>query len=168
MSAADASGTGFAPPGRKPANPEIAMSKHKDNLPAVVAVLERILEGPAVGAASSPILDQALARLEEVVRHHASMLYQPGALIDDAERPRLPSPGVDRKIAHLGEELELLLRDIQDLKARTPVPGQRQASADYAGLLRRARQLALALEQFNDKEAHVILDSVNTDLGAGD
>jgi hypothetical protein len=141
------------------------MSAKTDNLVAAVAELEHVLDetAGARGPDQSARLGHALGALEEAARRHARVLHQPDGLVGAVDRPRLPSPAVDRETAHLAQELDQLLHDIRELRGRAP-----QTGADHAALFRRARQLAEALERFEAREAHLILESINLDLGAGD
>lgn len=139
-----------------------------DDLCAAADELERVLGQGAAGAAGQQaVAERALLRLEEIVRRHAGSLYNSDGLVT-VDRPRLPSPGVDRQTAELRQQLESLVRDLQELRSRVPAAGPSGAGIDHASLVARARQLAEALRTYEDREAHVILESVNTDIGAGD
>jgi hypothetical protein len=133
------------------------MPATKDNLMAAVSDLERVLG--ETGATAE--LEPALAGLETALQRHAQLLRQPDGLVGKLDRPRIPSPGLDRQTGHLGEEAQRLLCDVQELRQRLP-------AGDPAALCQRARILAEGLEHFEDKEARLILDTVNTDVGAGE
>jgi hypothetical protein len=144
------------------------MSAKREDLLAAVTHLERVLKHPA-GPPGAAHLEQALANLEDVVSRHTATLRDPNALMgSDMDRPRIPSPGVDRQTRHLREELKGLLQDVRNLRTRVPLPDSPGAWGDHANLARRARKLAEALERYEDHEVHLILDSVNTDIGSPD
>jgi hypothetical protein len=165
------------------------MPRKAENLLAAIQGLEHVVDGnTGQGQEQGATLDPALATLEKAVRQHADALRLPDGLIGPMDRPRIPSPGLDRRTQELREELTHILADIQGLRTRASVQGQvpavsggpgnlagalpvapeAGAVADHAVLIQRARQLSQALEEFENKEADVILEAVNTDVGAGD
>jgi len=117
---------------------------------------------------SPTALKRAPARLDDVVQRHANLLRHPDRLVGAVDRPRIPSPGMDRDISPLHDQLEGVLHDIRDFRARTAFPAKPRTDAGIAALRQDAHRLAEELAQHWDREAHVILDSVNTDIGAGD
>jgi hypothetical protein len=165
------------------------MPTRTDNLLAAIQEFERVVGGGAhPGPGQGAGLDRALAGLEKAVRRHADALREPDGLVGHIDRPRVPSPGLDRRTQHLGEELAHILGDIRGLRTKAQAEGQAPAVsadpatlagalpvapeagavADHGLLVQRARQLAQALMEFENEEARVILDTVNTDVGAPD
>jgi hypothetical protein len=165
------------------------MTKNTDNFLAAIQRFERVVDGQArSGQEQQADLDQALAGLEEAVCLHADSLREPEELLDHLDGPRIPSPGLDRRTQNLRDELAAILENIRSLRAQVHAEGQPPAvdvdPATLAGalpvapevggvvehgiLLQRARQFIQTLEAFENEEADVILDTVNTDIGAGD
>jgi hypothetical protein len=165
------------------------MPAKADNLMAAIVDLERVLDGTAADERGRTTdLDRALAGLEEAVRRHADALRGPEGLVGNVDRPRIPSPAVDRHTERLRQVLAQILRHIQGLRVKAraegqdpavsgdpatlagalPVAPEAAALADHGVLVQRARQLARALERFENEEADLMLDSVNMDIGAGD
>jgi hypothetical protein len=144
------------------------MAARSDHLRAAVQELKRVLTERTArgGCQRTAELDRALATLEDAMRKHVGTLNAPDALIPVPELPRLPSPTVDRRAGQLGAELEQFLRELRELREQAPPPGQ--DATDYGALYERAWQLADDLAGFEQKEASLILETVNTDLGAGE
>lgn len=150
------------------------MSMNRNDLPAAIDQLERALSARA--GAREPgwrtAVDQALAGLEQTVRHHARTLMPDDGKLIDVDRPRIPSPGVSRKAGELHGELCRFMDESRALRARLNASiaagTANSGDPDLNTFLRRAKQLVEALQRYEDEEAHLILDSVNTDIGAGD
>ncbi len=162
------------------------MVARTDNLMTAILELERVLGSQGQGQGAD--LNRALARLEEAARRHAAALGEPDGLIGPMDRPRIPSPGLDRSTRHLREQLVHILEAIRGLRTKAraqgqapavnpdpatlagalPVAPEAGAVADHGALILRARQLAQTLEDFENREADVVLETVNTDVGAGD
>jgi hypothetical protein len=142
------------------------MQPKKMSLPTAIAELERAL-AEAVGAARTERamrLPLALADLEEAIQRHLRAMQAPDGLIGKMDRPRLPSPTVDRGTEHLRAELVRFLQDIDTLRLNI----RAGVAAEQGAFFRRARELAAALERYEDREADLILESVNMDIGAPD
>jgi hypothetical protein len=149
-----------------PKTPEggITMAAKSDDLIAAVKDFDA-----SVDRAGDPaLLERALARLESVVQRHANVLRHPDDLIGAVDRPRIPSPGMDRDISHLHDQLEALLRDIRALAGWASAPGESRSMEALSALRWDAHRLSEELAQYWDREAHVILETVNMDIGAGD
>jgi hypothetical protein len=140
--------------------------ENPDNLVSAVADLEQALANRSSRAAGrNQRLDQALAALEQAVRRHREALDPGDGRVVDVESPRLPSPTVTRQLGALHRELDQLLRDAGALRDRLSGGA---AAADVGPLRTQVRQLLQSLGRYNEDEARVIQDSVNTDIGAGD
>jgi hypothetical protein len=147
----------------------VALTTAVDNLERELAA------APASSPAWAGRIDRALAAVEQAVRRHAGDLTPAGEAPPDLDRPLIPSPGLERRTDGLRRELEELLREAVDLRAKVRAlarpPAVRlvtEAAADAGALSARARQLASSLAQFEEAEIDVMQESVNTDIGAGD
>ena len=116
-------------------------------------------------------VDRALAGIVGAVQRHNATLLAPSGGVVDVASGQVPSPGVDRRLAVLYEELEGMLGEAAALRARL----QRVLTSATAGELPdctlcrcRAAELLDALDRYETDEADLILDSVTTDIGAGD
>jgi hypothetical protein len=140
------------------------MATKTDDISAALGQLDKILEEPAEQErAWAGLVDGALARLEEALRRQATELRPPNGRVPDVHRPLLPSPGEDRKAAGLQHELEEFLQTIDTLRAQT-----HDAGSAVEPLRERARALVQAVRRHEHAEVDLILDSVTTDIGAGD
>jgi hypothetical protein len=112
-----------------------------EDLVAAVRELERVLGEPDGPGRLDRLarLDRALDAVGEAAHLHLGALYHPDGLISGVDRPRLPSPAVDREAGKLLVRLERLLRELHELRARVPVSGTPAALAGPADLVRRAR-----------------------------
>src|SRR3989442_1306518 len=98
------------------------MATKREPLLAAAEELKRVL-WQAQGLADWPSrLDRALARIEEEVRRRGATLVSPDGLISELDRPRLPSPAVDREEGHLRGDLAQLLEQIEALRAALAGP----------------------------------------------
>jgi hypothetical protein len=143
--------------------------------------LERSLGGAAPGRERdwAGEVDDALAGLEQAVRQRAATLVSGDGSVLPVDRPRLPSPTVDRQAAGLRDELDDILAELQKLRLEVQGAGQvfgqnlapppRAATVpDFGGLAQKAREVAAAVRRYEDEAARMLLESVNTDIGAGD
>jgi hypothetical protein len=160
------------------------MPANTDNLLVAIEELERVLNNPAGGTSR---LEGALGNLEQTMQRHADALREPDGLVGQIDRPRIPSPGLDRHTEHLREELAHFLEDIRTLRNRAqvdrqtprvsadptlagalPVAPEAGALSNQGVLVQRARRLAQNLERYENEEADLLLDTVNTDIGSPD
>jgi hypothetical protein len=146
------------------------MTAQRDNLVAAVAQLEKALAGPDAGPDAGPEasrqrLDAALAALVQAVDEHGRALDAGEGRVVDVESPRLPSPTVDRQVGQLHRELQELRGEAAAVRDRLAAGA---ATPDFGPLRGRVRRLLECLQRYNQDEARVILDSVTTDIGAGD
>jgi hypothetical protein len=153
------------------------------NLVRAVERLETILGD--VGPDQVTRLKQALAQVEDAVWQRIVALKPVDGKIVKVDRPRLPSPGVDRRADKLCAELEHFLEEAQALRASAretgtapqdpatlggalPVAPEVGAVADWGVFVQRARRLVADLEEYENQEAELIYDSINTDIGSPD
>ena len=140
------------------------MAAKTDDITAAVGQLEKVLGEPTdQERAWTGRVDAALARLEEALRRQAKLLRPPDGRVPDVDRPLLPSPGEDRKAAGLQHELEDFLQEIKALRAQV-----QDARSVIEPLRERVRALVEAVRRHEHAEVDLILDSVTTDIGAGD
>jgi hypothetical protein len=152
--------------------------------------LERTLSEGAAGREREWVsgVDRALAAVEEAVRRRAEALRTPDGRLVDVDRPRLPSPAVDRRTDALERELGTFLertrslrgqvpgaaegigleQDPAELAGALPVAPEAGAAADLGVFRQHARELAEALRHFEREEADVVLDRITPNIGAGD
>jgi len=132
----------------------------------LVTALEQLEQAVGAPAADPERVEQGLARLEQALARRTASLRSPDARVVDVDRPLLPSPGEDRKAADLQHELEDFLGQTKTLREQTR--GTTGAVADAPALRDRVRELIQAIRRHEHAEVELILDSVNTDIGAGD
>jgi hypothetical protein len=166
------------------------MPVNETNLNSVAEVLEHALAEGAAGREPEWIagVDRAFAAVEEGVRRRAESLRSPDGHLVEVDRPRLPSPAVDRRTEELERRLHELLERAQSLRGQVRGAaegiGLEQNPAEVAGALsvapeagavaalgvfrQQAHELAEALRHFEEQAADLVLDSVTPDLGAGD
>lgn len=141
-------------------------TKHGDLMMAV-RELDQALA--TTGPEQATRLAAACARVEEEVRKHTEELNSGHELID-VDRPRFPSPVVDRQVGELNHELDEMQREAVVLRSRLR-NAERSPGAtppDLEKLRERARRLLAMLEHYEAEEVRVIQDNVMTDIGAGD
>jgi hypothetical protein len=166
------------------------MPAKEKNFNSVADSLERALGEGAAGRERDWIggVDRALAAVEEAVRRRAASLRTPDGYLIDVDRPRLPSPAVERRTEELERQLRLLLERARSLRGQVRGAaegiGLEADPAELAGALsvapeagavaalgvfrQQARELAEALRHFEEQEADLVLDSITPDIGAGD
>ncbi len=166
------------------------MAGKRDRFVTSISRLEQVVDQPAAGQEDAWLrqVDQVLTEVEESARQHAASLEGPDKPLVDVERPLLPSPGVARRSGELREELLGFVQETCALRTKLRAmasPGSAPASVenlagglsvapelsravDFAVFRGRARRLCQALEQYEEEEAALILDALNTEVGAGD
>jgi hypothetical protein len=101
-----------------------------------------------------------LQQIEQGLREHCDSLKQRGGLLDEADRIHRPSLEREEnrlrdRVCELLGECEELLHDLDDCE-------------DEDVLRARGAELLAALRGLRDDEAHLVLDSADTEVGAGD
>jgi hypothetical protein len=144
------------------------MSATTDSLERALAELENVLAGPGAGldARWAKGAALALAVVEQAVQQHTHGLEPPEGRVVELDRPAIPSPGLDRRLAGLQEELDGLRQEAAALR-RAAQAGPTHAR-DLAALWRRTAALRDALARAGRQEAELVQESVTLDLGAGD
>ena len=133
------------------------MAKPEDILTAVEQ-LEQALDGT-----SATRVEQALATLQQALRRRGAELKGHDDPLPDVDRPLLPSPGEDRKVGELHHQLESCLHEAEALRAEV-----RDSGTASESLRDRGHKLARALRNHEHAEVDLILETVTTDIGAGD
>jgi hypothetical protein len=147
----------------------------KATLAEAMANLERALTAgtrnrPEVWAGQ---IDQALASVEQAVQRRDALVESPDEGIIDVDSGQAPSPGLDRSLDRLREDLADLLTEARMLRRRVRqiLDGSTHealGSDSFAGLRCHAAALLDNLALYEQQEAHVILETATTDIGAGD
>jgi hypothetical protein len=139
------------------------MKAKRENLVAAAAALERARAGADAGVDPNGRLARTLDVVAQAVRRHAEHLQTPEGGVVDVDSPRVPSPWLDRRVEHLHDELNALLQEVGTLRAQL-----RWHAADLDPILSRAGVVAEALRRYDEDEAELIQESINTEVGAGD
>jgi hypothetical protein len=136
----------------------------------IAAPLEQALapapaEAPPIWIAR---MDRALAGVEQAASGRRSSFAKENKLSEVSDL--IPSPGLDRRLGRLRQELGTLVEEAGAIREamRQEVEKPRVAAASLRRFHRRAARLLLGLEQYELEEGRLLLDSVNTDIGAGD
>ena len=142
------------------------MRARNETLSAASAALEQAL---AVGANPTPgwavQVEDALSRVERAAHRQDAGLYAPTGGAVDIDSSQTPSPGLQRRLDSLHDDLGSLqarARTLQGLARHAP---ERTAAVD---LHRHAAALLDAVRRYEREEARLILDSVTVEVGAGD
>jgi len=133
------------------------MSGSRGGLLEAIRRLEQALADDGAGR-----LGRSLAGVEAALRRHTLGAHDPDGTPGPVDRTRL---GLARRSARLGRRHLDLLREtvaLREAAARTATAQDRRA------LCRRAARLAAQLRKAEEEEAGLVLESVNTELGAGD
>lgn len=105
-------------------------------------------------------LAEVLADIEAALQEHGEHLDRTGGLLTNNEEAARPSLG--RLAEKLRQDLVALADEAGDLSQRSERPGGETA------IRQRAQELLNSLRQQRDREADLKMESVVTDLGAGD
>ena len=131
------------------------MSETRGGLLQALRRLER-----AIGADEAWRLCRALAGVEAALRRHYLSANEPDGIPGPIDRTRL---GLARLSEALGQHHQELLRKVVSLREATG-----HTKTLNRALCRTAAELATELRRVEAAEAGLVLESVNTDLGAGD
>ena len=119
--------------------------------------LEHVLQAEAPERAE---LSAALAKVTGALRAHAHDLDGSGGLLDEKAVAARPSLG--RRAEQLRAQVSALEADAEHLRHEV------EAGDDDEAVLHRAQELLEALRKHRDGEAGILLESTQTDVGAGD
>jgi hypothetical protein len=163
------------------------MSTLQANLHDATSRLEQALTATVAAATDwGRGLTQALADTEEAARQHAAELLAADDFLVAIDRPLLPSPAVMRRAIGLRRQLEGFRTELQALREKVgdallispdPIDGMAEVVAldqepdlrtDLRTFCRRACAVLQALQHYAKQEAALILESITTDIGAGD
>jgi hypothetical protein len=147
----------------------------KDSLSTALTELKRALPPDDVGdpGAWAHRVEQALSRLEQAVCREDATLETPDGNLLDIDGGQISSPGVDREVGRLHDELGTLFSEARELRrclhqARDDTSFNGPAPEPWSGFRQRVTALVQALERCQHEENHLILETVNTDIGGGD
>lgn len=163
------------------------MSRPNDTLLAAIGQLEQTLAGDPAGRerAWADRVHGALERAVAALRQHTTDADAPGGLFAEVDLTR---PSLARQVGELRREHgELAERIVALQKALAPVreafaaparaagatsllpePPPVAAVPDFAAIRARGEELVAALARHRDVENGLVVESVTTDLGAGD
>jgi hypothetical protein len=123
-------------------------------------------------------VEEALARVITAVRHHLAFARAPDGLLAEVDETR---PTLGRQAHELRCGYADFLTDFRALReevrraalafqpATDPFPTTRIDSVvDFGAIRRQGEQLLARLQGNRDAEAKLVLETFNTDLGAGD
>jgi hypothetical protein len=119
--------------------------------------LEHVLQAEAPERTE---LSVALAKIAGALRAHARDLDGSGGLLDEKDVAARPSLG--RRAEQLRAQVSSLEADAEHLQHEV------EAGHDDGELLHRTEELLQALRKHRDGEAGVLLESTQTEVGAGD
>lgn len=142
-------------------------------LPAAMDNLERALEagmadGPRVWAAQ---VDQALAEIERTADRQDAALELPGGGLVDIDRGQSPSPGMDRQVERLHDDVASLLGEVRGLRRRVRrllEVGEPDGHRDLVSLYSRTAALLDEFARHEKEQTRLVLEIASTDIGAGD
>jgi hypothetical protein len=166
------------------------MARKPDTLLNAAEKLQRTLAADVAGQERdwAERADQALTQLAAAISQRAATWRSPEGKVVDVESPRLPSPIVARRGSELRRDLDGLLEqaislqtdvrsaarafssagDVSDLAGALPVAPEVSAVPNFGVFRQRAEQLVEGIRRYIEQEAGLILETVNTDVGAGD
>jgi hypothetical protein len=143
------------------------MHSQPESLSAAAADLERTLQAPIDPGTWAAHLEESLARVQKAILSNARGLEVPGGGLVDVGADQSPSPGLDRRVERLLDDLGCLLEETRSARASAHHAAE-GAPLALDHLRDRSQQLLEALRKHEQEQARVVLESVTTDLGAGD
>ena len=141
------------------------MRQEKETLSSAATELEQLLAQkghPVVIWAGR--LARTLVGVEQAIRRHDAALESPEGEFIEVDSGQWPSQGMSRRVERLQGDLTGLLIETVALRGLA----QRASEDDFAELRQRGAALVEALERYGQDEARLIMESVTTDIGAGD
>lgn len=151
------------------------MHGKKETLSPAVANLQQIVADEAAYESSRWVsrLERALSAVEQAVRRQGSLIDSPEGGVSEVSGGQSPSPGMDRRVNCLHDDLDYLLEESQALRLqasllRSNTTLDRSGTDAIEGLRLRAAALLEALNHYETEEARLILDDATTEIGAGD
>lgn len=150
------------------------MRDGRDELVPPVEHLKKAVAAESSGndRAWSQQLSDALAELEEAMRRHVAEAEAPAGIYAEVDLTR---PSLVREVGELRREHAVFADQLADLRLQLQRaargmperPGTDPASG-LSAIRQAVRDFVTALEQHRAHEAGVLIESVTTDLGAGD
>jgi ABC-type transporter Mla subunit MlaD len=146
--------------------------------------LGRAIEAAVTGRerAWAEAMNDALGEVERALRQHPALAQNMGGASAQIDRTR---PSLARQAQKLNEEQKELLQRVMDLRGKAQAaarifgsdvnPSQPAGAAngtdsipDFGTIQHLAEECQAGLQRILDAEAGLVLESVNTDIGAGD
>ena len=146
------------------------MSAQQKLLDAIDRLEELVAEGaPARPPTWRAQAEQALVQIEHALNKHAREIAKADGQLVIVDRPLVPSPTAQHRGRQLQSDLHYLRDETRALRQRIHASAPEMgAGVDVTSFCKLVRHLVEALERFENREASLILESVNTDIGAGD
>lgn len=145
------------------------MSAQKDLLMGATEELRQALgEDTAGGRGWGERVARALAGVERALRQRAGEPLSAEEPLADADRPLLPSPGVERRADELQHEAADLLREARALRGEVSAGRGGDPAAGAGTLAERLGRLVQALARHEQGEIDLVQESITLDIGAGD
>jgi len=147
------------------------MRTSEDTLLEAGASLEIALEaGPGRGPqAWAARIDESLAAIASAVARHSRNLQASGGGVVEVSGGQAPSPGMDRQVKRLWRNLADLQREAEALRSSVrEVMNPEGEGSRIDEVQERAAHLLAGLDRYVREEAHLILESTTTEVGAGD
>jgi hypothetical protein len=114
-------------------------------------------------------VDHALATIASALARHGRCLRDDGGALLELFGGQAPSPGMNRQVKRLRLEVAELQQVTEALQSRVrEILSSRDERGPIGKVKEQAAHLLAALDRYFQKEAHVILVSTTTEVGAGD
>jgi|SRR5579875_1004944 chromosome segregation ATPase len=146
-----------------------AQRPQEDALAIFLDRLHQVLDTDCAGREHDWVeaVEDALARLEAALQQHQAAAWHPEGPLAEIDQTR---PTLVRKADELRNDYEDLARQLPALReqVRRAAEAIRLDGGDIAALRQQVEQLLAGLQEKREAEMKLVLDSVNTDIGAGD
>jgi hypothetical protein len=138
-----------------------------DALLRALELLSQALAAQAAGREQAWVSGtaDALAQVEQGLRQHLAAAAVPDGPLPEVDQTR---PGLVRRSEEVNHEEEELLQQVVALRQELQSAAPAAIGPDLAAVRQRAERIAADLRQLQEAETDLILESVNTDIGAGD
>ncbi len=143
------------------------MKRTDDALLQAVERLEKVLTAEAPGQEHAWVerVDGTLAEVEQVLRGHRAETAAPDGPFHEVDQTR---PTLVRRVSELRRELAAEAGEAKALHVEVHQAAERGSAPDVAAIRRHVEHLLAGLRRLRDGETDVVLESIDTDLGAGD
>jgi hypothetical protein len=147
------------------------MRLKKGSLPATLLDLKQTLSGKDTGDPGTWFahVAQALSGLDQAIRREDASLETPQGQLLDIDQGQIPSPGLDRQVGQLHDDLAGLVDEVRNLRGLLDQTRQNAAEQDDGNAIRqRLDTVVQALERYQQEEDRLVLETSTTDIGTGD